>query len=284
MSLIKTISRHLTALSPRPTSMRPRCHPNAPVNAILFDIYGTLLISASGDIGLSTKGKENSAALKQLFLDFGIQIPLPELQDRLNNAIILKHKQMITDGVEFPEIRIESIWQALLGWQDPEKIKALALEYELIVNPVWPMPHLWTVLNALRLKHIVLGIISNAQFYTPLIMETLAGASLEELGFGEEVTIFSYQHDCAKPSVSLFERAADKLRSQGFAPENVLYVGNDMRNDMLPARQVGFQTALFAGDKRSLRLRQEDPGSDPGQLEIILTDLKQLLEVPFKPY
>ncbi len=284
MSLTKIISQHLMSLSPQPTALKPKCRPKAPVQAILFDIYGTLLISASGDVGLTATGNEESAALEQLLIRFGIQVPPSELTARLNNAIVRQHKQLKANGIAHPEIQIEAIWQPLLGWQDPEKIKAFALEYELIVNPIWPMPHLWSVLNALRLKHIVLGIISNAQFYTPIILETLAGASLEELGFSADLTLFSYQHDCAKPSPSLFEHAADKLRLRDIAAENVLYVGNDMRNDMLPARRVGFQTALFAGDKRSLRLSRRDPESDPEQNEIILTNLKQLLEIPFKLY
>ena len=46
------------------------------------------------------------------------------------------------------------------------------------------------------------------------------------------------------------------LGKNGVAPGEVLYVGNDMLNDVYAAGQVGFRTALFAGDQRSLRMRQ----------------------------
>ncbi|GHT78050.1 hypothetical protein FACS1894130_03980 [Spirochaetia bacterium] len=41
----------------------------------------------------------------------------------------------------------------------------------------------------------------------------------------------------------------------GLAPPGL--VGNDMLNDTVPA--AGFKTLLFAGDGRSLRLRQDNP-------------------------
>ena len=50
-----------------------------------------------------------------------------------------------------------------------------------------------------------------------------------------------------------------------------------MLNDIYPARQLGFQTALFAGDARSLRLRPEDPRCSDLPVDIILTDLGQLI-------
>ena len=54
-------------------------------------------------------------------------------------------------------------------------------------------------------------------------------------------------------------------------------MGNDMLNDILPARSVGFRTALFAGDKRSLRLRRDDPRCNNLKPDMILTDLIQLV-------
>ena len=55
-------------------------------------------------------------------------------------------------------------------------------------------------------------------------------------------------------------------RQRGFPAERVLFVGNDMLNDVAAAAAVGLRTALFAGDQRSLRLREKDPrpGGDAG--------------------
>jgi FMN phosphatase YigB (HAD superfamily) len=48
-------------------------------------------------------------------------------------------------------------------------------------------------------------------------------------------------------------------------------VGNDALRDLAPARAAGFQTALFAGDARSLRGAEE-----AGAATAVLTALGQL--------
>ena len=60
----------------------------------------------------------------------------------------------------------------------------------------------------------------------------------------------------------MFTRLASRLDRYDVQAPEVLYVGNDILNDILkniwPAATVGWETALFAGDKRSLRLRTDD--------------------------
>jgi len=51
-----------------------------------------------------------------------------------------------------------------------------------------------------------------------------------------------------------------------------------MLNDIYPANAIGFQTALFAGDQRSLRLRTDDPRCVNLKPDLVLTDLAQLLK------
>ena len=47
--------------------------------------------------------------------------------------------------------------------------------------------------------------------------------------------------------------------------------------DIWPAAQVGYKTALFAGDGRSLRLREDDPNrAQYGQPDAIVTHLEQI--------
>ncbi|MDR2739603.1 MAG: HAD hydrolase-like protein, partial [Treponema sp.] len=110
----------------------------------------------------------------------------------------------------------------------------------------------------LRNRSIRLGLISNAQFFTPLLFEAFFGAPSEALGFDPGLRIYSFERGEAKPSPNLFTPAARRLESLGLKPENALYVGNDMLNDVFAAAQAGFKTALFAGDRRSLRLREGD--------------------------
>jgi len=59
----------------------------------------------------------------------------------------------------------------------------------------------------------------------------------------------------------------------------VLYVGNDRVNDIWPAVEEGMSTALFAGDSRSFRPRENDPRIRGVREDLLLTDLRQLIVV-----
>lgn len=123
-----------------------------------------------------------------------------------------------------------------------------------------------------------MGLISNAQFYTVYLFKWLLGAAPEDLGFQPGLIFLSYQTGYAKPSPELFQRAADALNKMNIQTQAVLFMGNDMLNDILPAKRAGFKTALFAGDKRSLRLRKDDPRCRNQSADIVLTDLIQLFD------
>ena len=156
-------------------------------------------------------------------------------------------------------------------------LRRLAVEYEIRANPCWPMPHLRECLESLRHRGLLLGIISNAQFYTRELFDALLDATPEARGFDPDLQFYSYQHGRAKPGTALHELAVEALRQKRIGCHEVLFVGNDMLNDVLPASRVGFRTALFAGDARSLRRRQRDPRTEGISLDLVVTDLRQIL-------
>ncbi len=166
--------------------------------------------------------------------------------------------------------------QLLEGPVSEETILLLAVEYECRVNPVWPMPGLKKVLLRLKEAGIQLGIVSNSQFFTPLLFEAFLGASYEEAGFDRALCSWSYECLEAKPSTRLFADVCEALREKDIAPAACLYVGNDMLNDMWPASQLGFKTVLFAGDNRSLRLRENDSRCLGVEPNIVIDDLEKI--------
>lgn len=269
------VNRYLCPLSPIPTGMRPAGAPTAPLRAILFDIYGTLFISGSGDIGTAGDPAAQKERIGPLLKEFGIQQDTRSLLTDYFRAIQADHARSRKRGVDYPEVDIRRIWSALLPL-DQTTVEDFALRFEMIQNPVWPMPELKKTLIRLSEKGVLLGIISNAQFYTPYLFEWFLGARPPSLGFEPELIFYSYEWGYAKPSPFLFERAASRLAWRGIAPAQCLYLGNDMRNDVVPARAIGFQTALFAGDHRSLRLCEADPGCRNIGPDMVITDLSQL--------
>ena len=156
-------------------------------------------------------------------------------------------------------------------------LQLLAVEYECRVNPVWPMPNLQKALKLQKEEGRVLGIVSNAQFYTPLLFPALLETPLAALGFDPGLCVWSYELLEAKPSTRLFERVLETLaQTQGISPEQTLYVGNDRLNDIWPAAQLGCKTALFTGDRRSLRLREQDDRCRSVEPDLIIDGLLQL--------
>ncbi len=269
----------LRLLVPLPTGLVPSGRIHGPIRAILFDIYGTLFVSGSGDIGVAENQFRQSDALDALRARCRIPWSSAQMARKLFAAIRHAHTQKKALGVDHPEVKIDHIWQGILGWSRMARVRRLAEAYEYIVNPTYPMPGLDQVLRTLRGRGILMGVISNAQFFTPQLFTTFLGATPEQLGFAADLSLYSFRFGCAKPSMMLFDHAVKRLQKWQVSPESVLYVGNDMRNDIRPASQAGFQTALFAGDRRSLRQHNDDPALRGMFPDLLITDLRQLLEV-----
>lgn len=296
---IRTLS---SPLEPRPTEENAAAEPLSGIRAVLFDIYGTLVISASGDIGLAGE-QDESGAFRAALAATGIEPPQNAGPAALKDAIRRFHALQKAAGVEFPEVDIVAMWQEVMdgdenGGGAPDVplphacaevnrdtgrsrhgplMERLAVEYECRVNPVWPMPGLEQVLKELNSRGLVLGIVSNAQFYTPLMLEAFLGMPLSRFGFDPACCAYSYRLLEAKPSTRIYAQALSGLTADhGIDPGEVLYVGNDVRNDIWPAAQVGCRTALFAGDARSLRLRRDDPRCARVTPDRVVTDLRQI--------
>jgi len=261
------------------------------IRAVLFDVYGTLFISASGDIGSTGQGAR-AQAFGETLRALGIPAEAETARrgaSALVETIGKSHEQLEAEGREYPEVEIRKVFLEVLlilwkegriaGPPDDELCEAVALEYECRINPTWPMPGLAETLRSLKERKLALGIVSNAQFFTPLLFPAHLEDSLETLGFDPELCVWSYLHREAKPSPILFKIAAERLGRLNIEPRQVLYVGNDRLNDIRPAGAAGFKTALFAGDRRSFRPREEDPHSTGVTEDVLLTSLLQLPEI-----
>ncbi len=264
-------------LSPIPTGLKPSGSLHPPAACVLLDVYGTLFISASGDLHSFEIDPAKRETLRVLLERWRVPGTPEILVKQLLTAIQASHTRLKARGVDFPEVRIERLWNSLLRFDEPRRSKAFAAEFESVANPVHPMPRLREFLAGLKDRKILMGILSNAQFYTPALFKKYLGSGLKDLGFRKDLIFFSFQFGWAKPSLFLYEKAEARLRAEGIAAKQVLYVGNDMLNDILPARKVGFKTALFAGDARSLRLRKEDPRCRGVKPDLVVTDLIQIL-------
>lgn len=281
------VRRRVHPLVPRPTGETPRLPALPGIRAFVFDVYGTLLISASGDVGTEPDDvPAPTLAFREAAEAVGLSPP-PDADRAVlayREAIDRSHAGSKASGIQYPEVDVLEIWretfegggtaQALVG--EPA-LRRFALEYELRANPIWSMPNCRETIAAIRDAGLPLGIVSNAQFYTPVSLAAVLDENLPQAGFDEGLCFYSFEHGQAKPGTYLYERAAEAFRKRGIAPAEILYIGNDLLKDALPASQVGFRTALFAGDARSLRKREGDERVRGFQADAVVTDLCQLM-------
>jgi putative hydrolase of the HAD superfamily len=286
-SLIEIIRRKSNSLTPLDTPTQPSLKKIHGIKCALFDVYGTLMVSGVGDISLSN-ADDRGKVIPDLFDTVGIPLKKEFTQpgQAFNNIVATHQEKSRQTGIEYPEVDIREVWSDFIMQNaEPQNttpasslIEELAVRFELTVNPTWPMPHAESTLFKLIESGLKLGIVSNAQFFTPLLFEAYFEKKLDTLGFEDDLCQWSYDFREAKPSVRMYRVNAMKLEARyGIRTEEVLYIGNDLLNDIVPASKIGFKTALFAGDKRSLRWREGDSRTQGVTPDLVITSLDQLI-------
>ncbi|MEM6363297.1 MAG: HAD family hydrolase [Planctomycetota bacterium] len=272
-------------LEPVPTKQTAKLRPIDHIDVVLVDVYGTLLISGSGDVGVADEVADGSDIVVEVARSMNLERPndMPTVID-VRRQIRQTNAAMLGKDNPKPEVEILDIWRQVLGQHgrsdladQPRVVASLAAATEARLNPTWPMPGAVEALRWLRGKGIKLGIVSNAQEFTVLLIEDLIGGHLEDW-FDLNLCFFSHRFRTAKPALGLFDRAIAELARCGVRPERAAYIGNDMLNDVWAASQVGLRTILFAGDARSLRLRRDQPTCAELKADVVLTDWNQLVE------
>jgi putative hydrolase of the HAD superfamily len=310
MDFVRYVREKMNPLEPIPSGVEPRLRALSGIRAVIFDIYGTLLISGAGDNSLISEQKSVSAMKNAISeLPGSESIRANEVLQRYTLLISEHQERRRHEGIQFPEIEIREVWKDLFSefFSDPisnETLEQVARIYEYEVTECWEMPGAGDVVRNLHEGGYRLGIISNAQFYTPALVDAFLGTPLDltvsdggpnrgsygsqpcsetprstSSSWNTELTLLSFQIREGKPSVRLYERIRDAAEKMGMKSQEILYIGNDFCKDVAPAQKVGFRTGLFAGDARSL---QAGPDGLPAALkraDVVLTELQQIDQV-----
>jgi len=250
--------------------------------AIFWDVYGTLVAAERGDLdSLIRREAELRPVFERTVKNFGLGITPGRLHVLFVGGIRAAHKAGIAAGVPHPEVRIDEIWFKLLeecALERPSTInfaREVALFFERQANPKQFQPRAFEVLTALKQRGLRQGIISNAQFYTPielseLLRDASAGAiRTYESVFDPRLVVFSFELGVAKPDLIPFRRAVAALTRDNIMPDDCVFVGDSPIHDVAPARQLGFRTVLYAPE------RGHPSSSAP---DLTIHNLGQLLE------
>jgi putative hydrolase of the HAD superfamily len=294
-----------------PANISPYQLDDTEIKVVLWDVYGTICGVGLGDLEKSLEYEDRlQLAAKETVAEFSLegtfnelypdQPPEEALVDLYMELIAESHQKSQAMGVQYPEVVIENIWEQILTecrqGQNARPI-ADAKEASLYTAYRWAYffdgalqrTYLYSTaakcLQRLARKPIAQGIISNAQFYTPLHLRRLLRRDLKqddlELDefFHEQLVFFSYELGFSKPNPAIFEQAIEAAAGLGINPQQILYVGNDMLNDIYAAGQFGMQTALFVGDGSQVCLRQDEPCCRNLRPNAIVTQIEQIADM-----
>jgi len=214
--------------------------PKVRFRAVVFDIYGTLLIAPGGGVKPEPL---TDPVLREIIRQAGYAPPTSPSTEL--HAAVLRHHAAA--GVPYPEIDLRVLWREILSIEPDAEITPLVIELETAWHPARPMPGADKIIQRLARAGISLGLLSNAQCNT---LPSLGDIS--DL-FAPELTLLSYQQGIAKPAPELFQLMAGRLAGRGISPAETLYIGNDPLHDIVPAFAAGFKTALYTGHPDSLR-------------------------------
>lgn len=139
-----------------------------------------------------------------------------------NTLLLLK-----TIGMKKGLTLSEEQWRQL-GW----------LWYEPLAKQARIEPNLRETLSCLKQMGLKLGIVSNT-----FISAGSLDRHLAQFGILNFFTprIYSYQVDFRKPDIRIFQTAADQI---GELPRDILFVGDRINKDIIPALKAGMQAVL----------------------------------------
>jgi len=239
------------------------------IKAIVFDVNGTLI-----DINTDEGSEEVYRAISHILTYQGIAMHRWEVRDEYFRIMDDQRK---ASHEKYPEFNVVDLFRELLKRHSSalELIRSdkrewlplfLAETYRGIsCNRLQLYPGVVDVLGELRSRY-KLAAISDAQ--SAWCLPEMRAVGID--GYFDPILVsgdFGYR----KPDSRLFNAALKALR---VAPEDVLFVGNDMFRDVYGARQAGIKTVFFSSNQG----RKQAEGVNPDYIIYRFPEVKQAVE------
>jgi hypothetical protein len=275
------------------------------VRAVLWNVYGTLLRIAGGELWFEhPQAFVMDAALDKTIQEFkmwGSMSRKPgqpaDYLKQLYSQVLTEQRSVPGGGEKYPEVVAERVWEALIKklLQKDYKFDAGFFgslnEFSRKVAYFFHASLQTTACYdgaAIAMRQVVesglkQGLLGDAQGFTRVQLRRSLAAQDKELVLDklldEDLVILSHEVRGRKPSERLFRHAVTALNKQGIAPNEVLHVGARIQLDLVPARRAGMRTGLFAGDRNSLQATAEQLKEPASRPDVLLTELSQIIDV-----
>jgi len=237
------------------------------LRAIAFD-YGDTL----GDLTVAEQRLLETYGDIRRMLEAQAEREVPEAAD-LIQKVTVRVMGMVGASYarhELEELDVLALFEealSALGLEVPREMvqQIHELEYRAVVSLRTVPPENLDALAALRARGLKLGLVSNAHFLPALMLE-----DFERMGLARymDAIVTSSQLGVRKPHPAIFERILDEL---GVAPEEAVFVGDKMREDIVGPKELGMRAVL------THQFRQEDFDGSPIEPDAVIGSLPELV-------
>src|SRR5438132_3668974 len=311
-----TLQQYATYLDTRdlpwpavPEIERPKARPHLvrlpEVRVVLWNIYGTLLAISGGELYFEHPAKfVMDVALDKTIQEFkmwGSMSRKPgqpaDYLAQIYDKLLLEQRSLAGGSERYPEVQVDRLWEAFIkkllqkdyafdaGFYGSlnEFSRKVGYFFHASLQGTACYPDSADALNLVKEAGLLQGLLSDAQYFTPLQLERAFSKQAAERKLDDfidpELRSYSYEVRSRKPSERLFRYIVSLLAQRGIGADQVLHIGSRITQDVVPARRVGMKTGLFAGDKGSLQATPEQLKEPASRPDVLLTKLTQIADV-----
>lgn len=284
----------------------PHLDPLPGVKAVLWNVYGTLIRIADGELLHATPDAVRmEVALDKTIREFNMWYSMTrrpgapwEYMRSMYSRIVEDMRLVGTNRKgDVPEVNSAAVWRKIIGmlalkeyaydrgqYGDEEEYgEKIAYFFHEALQGHEAAPESARTLRLVAQAGLNQGVLADAQCFTVVqlnrdLRQQDPDASITDF-FRPELMTQSYQSGVRKPSMSLFAAAFRGLKTLGLKPEDVLYVGSRVADDLAVAKSIGFHTAVCAGEKLGLAVTVEELQNPEVCPDRLLTSLTQIRDV-----
>jgi FMN phosphatase YigB (HAD superfamily) len=311
-----TLEQYLAYLDSRdvpwpvlPDVERPKAKPHLVrlpnLRAVTWNVYGTLLAIAGGDLYLEhPQPFIMEVALDKTIQEFkmwGSMTRKPgqptEYLRQVYGDLLTQLRLVSGNAEKYPEVIVDRLWEAFIkrllqkDYQFDasffgslnEFSRKVAYFFHASLQGVACFPGAVQALRHVAGSGASQGLLGNGQCFTVLQLQRCLAQQDDKADLAQLVDpalrTLSFEVRGRQPSERLFRQALARFSERGIAPDQVLHIGSRVAWDIVPARRLGMRTGLFAGDRASLQATPEQLKEPASRPDVLLTELAQIAEV-----
>lgn len=275
------------------------------VRVVLWNIYGTLLRIAGGELWFEHPQEfVMNIALDKTIQEFKMWSSMSrkpgqpaDYMKQLYDSVLIEHRAVPGGTEKYPEVGSDRVWEALIKklFHKDYKFDAgffgslnefsrkVAYFFHASLQGTACYEGAAAALKHLSKSGVKQGLLADAQCFTRVQLQRGLAAQDKDIVLDKllekDFIILSHEIRGRKPSERLFRHIVNALIQQGVTPNQVLHIGTSITRDLVPAHRLGMRTALFAADRNSVQATAEQLKEAASRPDVLLTELTQIADV-----